>query len=372
MDAFFSDKLRHIIALLMVEGVGDKIARNLISYCGSPEAVFSEKRVTLEKIPDIGAVTARSIRAFRQFERAEMECEFIRKNQIRPLCYLHDDYPKRLKHCPDSPVLLYYKGTAPPDGSRMVALVGTRNATAYGKDHTIALVEGLAEMKVTIVSGLAYGIDICAHRAALKEGTPTIGVLAHGLDRIYPGDHRSVAAKMLANGGLISEHMSGTVPDRENFPKRNRIIAGLCDAVIVVEAARKGGALITADIANSYNRDVFAIPGRTGDPFSEGCNLLIKSHRAALITSAEDIRYVMQWDDDSKKTGTGALQRQLFTDLNPDEKQLVQLLEEGGKTQIDALTIKACRSHSQVAGALLTLEFKGVIRVLPGKIYELV
>jgi DNA processing protein len=372
MDAFFSDKLRQIIALLMVEGVGDKIARNLISYCGSPEAVFREKRAALEKIPDIGAVTARSIRAFREFDRAELECEFIRKNQIRPLCYLNEDYPKRLKHCPDSPVLLYYKGTADPDAPRMVALVGTRNATTYGKEHTLALVEGLAEMKVTIVSGLAYGIDICAHRAALKESTPTIGVLAHGLDRIYPGDHRSVAAKMLDHGGLITEHRSGTIPDRENFPKRNRIIAGLCDAILVVEAARKGGALITADIANSYNRDVFAIPGRTGDPFSEGCNHLIKSHRAALITSAEDIRYVMQWDDDAKKSGKGALQRQLFTDLDPDEQHVVKLLDQDGKTPIDELTIKACRTHSQVAGVLLTLELKGVIRVLPGKIYELV
>jgi DNA processing protein len=370
MDAFFPDQLRYLISLLMVEGVGDKIARNLISYCGSPEAVFREKRQNLEKIPDVGPATARSIRAFREFKRAEEECLFISKNNIRPLCYFQNDYPQRLKHCHDSPVLLYYKGTSPPDAQRMVALVGTRNATPYGREHTQALVEGLAPMNVTIVSGLAYGIDICAHRAAVKCGVPTIGVLAHGLDRLYPGDHRATAVKMLENGGLITEHISGTIPDRENFPKRNRIIAGLCEAVIVVEAAKKGGALITADIANSYNRDVFAVPGRTSDPFSEGCNHLIKSHRAALITSAEDIRYVMRWDDNISPKKS--VQRQLFTDLEPAEKSIVDILNKKGKTDIDTLSFHTGHSHSQSASLLLALELKGVIRALPGKMYEVV
>jgi DNA processing protein len=369
MDAFSDDKLRFVIALLMIEGVGDKIARNLISYCGDPEAVFREKRAALEKIPEIGKITARSIRSFREFDRADKECEFINRNRIQTYCYLEGRYPRRLKHCPDSPVLLYYKGRADLDSERMVAMVGTRNATAYGKDHTQLLVEGLSAMKATVVSGLAYGIDICAHKAAIKHGVPTIGVLAHGLDRVYPGDHRSVAVRMLEQGGLVTEHISGTIPDRENFPKRNRIIAGLCDAVIVVEAAKKGGALITAEIANSYNRDVFSIPGRTNDPFSEGCNRLIKTHKAALITSAEDLRYVMRWDDDVKPGKT--VQRTLFLDLNSDEQQLASLLSENGKIQIDHLTLLSGKSHSQVATLLLSLELKGLIRSLPGKMYEI-
>jgi len=369
MDAFLPESLQSLISLLMVEGVGDKIAKNLISYCGSPEAVFKEKRSLLQKIPEVGSVTAHAIRKFRDFDRAVKEFEFAVKHNIRMLCIYNDDYPNRLRHCPDSPLLLYYKGVADFNVPRMVAIVGTRNATDYGREHATVLAEGLAEMGVTIVSGLAYGIDITAHRGALMFGTPTIGVLAHGLDRLYPWDHRSTASKMLEQGGLITEQMSMSKPDRENFPKRNRIIAGMCDAVVVVEAAYKGGALITAEIANSYNRDVFAVPGRTGDPFSEGCNQLIKSHRAAMITKPADIRYIMRWDDAGVRKKN--VQRQLFVELNEDETMVKNILETQGKTGVDTITMASKLTPSKVAGALLGLEIKGVVKSLPGKLYEL-
>jgi DNA processing protein len=250
-----------------------------------------------------------------------------------------------------------------------VGVVGTRNATEYGRNFTGKLVEELGQMGAVIVSGLAYGIDIAAHKSCVSGGVPTIGVLAHGLDRIYPKVHSQTARKMVENGGLITEHISGADPDRENFPKRNRIIAGLCDAIVVVEAAKKGGALITADIANSYNRDVFALPGRISDSQSEGCNMLIKSNRAALIQSAADIRYIMGWDDE--KVQKIPLQKQLFVELNDDEKKIVDILTNSGKTAIDFIASETAMPPSKVSSLLLNLEFSGVVRCLPGKMFEL-
>lgn len=358
------------IALTLIDGIGDVLARQLISYCGSVEAVFREKKRLLEKIPDIGPKTAASIASFKDFDRAEKEYGFARKHGIEMLFYLDENYPNRLKNCHDSPILLYYKGTTKLNHSRMVAVVGTRKATDYGKNFTSNLVEELGLMQAVVVSGLAYGIDITAHKASVAGNIETIGVVAHGLDRIYPQSHSQVARKMVEHGGLITEHISGADPDRENFPKRNRIIAGLCDAVVVVEAAKKGGALITADIANSYNRDVFALPGRISDSHSEGCNMLIKSNRAALIQSASDIRYIMGWDDESEKKSS--IQKQLFVELNDDEKLLVKLLSENQKTPIDTIVNKLGMLPSKVASVLLNLEFAGVVRCLPGKMFELV
>lgn len=360
----------HRIALTLIEGVGDVLAKQLVSYCGSVEAVFREKKRILEKIPEIGPKTAASIAGFKNFARAEKELEFIQRHGIDLFFYLDENYPARLKNCYDAPILLYYKGTSNLNHSRMVAIVGTRNSSDYGKNFTIKIVEELIQMKATIVSGLAYGIDITAHKACVQQGIETIGVMAHGLDRIYPQAHSSVARKMVIHGGLITEHTSGADPDRENFPKRNRIIAGLCDAVIVVEAAKKGGALITADIANSYNRDVFALPGRIDDTYSEGCNMLIKSNRAALIQSAADIRYIMGWDD-SENPHKQALQKSLFVELNEDEKNLVGFISEQGRTAIDAIVIHSGMPSSKVASILLNLEFSGVIRCLPGKVFVL-
>jgi DNA processing protein len=357
------------IALTLIDGVGDVLTRQLISYCGSVEAIFKEKRRLLEKIPEIGPKTAASIASFRNFERAEKEYVFTKKHGIELLFYLDSAYPTRLKNCPDAPVLLYYKGNAQVNNSRMVGVVGTRNATEYGKNFTGKLIEELGLMGAVIVSGLAYGIDIVAHKSCVNSGLPTIGVLAHGLDRIYPKVHSQTARKMVEKGGLITEHISGADPDRENFPKRNRIIAGLCDAIVVVEAAKKGGALITADIANSYNRDVFALPGRISDTQSEGCNMLIKSNRAALIQSAADIRYIMGWDEE--KVQKIPLQKQLFVELNDEEKKIVDILTNSGKTAIDFIASETAMPPSKVSSLLLNLEFSGVVRCLPGKMFEL-
>lgn len=364
------DVFIHRVALTMVDGVGDVLSRQLISYCGSAEAVFREKRRILEKIPNIGPRLASAITSFRRFDRAEKELEFINNNRIRVFYFLDEDYPRRLKNCYDAPMILYYKGNTDLDKSRMIAIVGTRNATPYGKQFTEELVMALLPMKATVVSGLAYGIDIAAHRASLHHGLDTLGVVAHGLDRIYPGTHAPVARKMTGQGGLITEFMSGNDPDRENFPRRNRIIAGLSDAVVVVEAAARGGALITADIANSYNRDVFALPGRVTDPQSQGCNNLIKQNRAALIQSAADIRYLMGWDDEEKKKKV--IQKQMFVELNEDEKLLFDILNTGGSTSIDEIVYAVEWPQSRVAAVLLQLEFKGVIHTLPGKRYEIV
>jgi DNA processing protein len=371
MNSTFSDEtFVHRIALTMIEGVGDVLARQLISYCGDVDAIFREKKRNLEKIPDIGPKTAASIAGFRNFARAEKELEFILKHHIEMYFYLDEDYPARLKNCYDAPLLLYYKGTASLNHNRMVAIVGTRKATDYGREFTNKLVEELSLMKAFVISGLAYGIDITAHKAALNSGIETIGVMAHGLDRIYPQVHKPVARKMTEHGGLLTEHISGADPDKENFPKRNRIIAGLCDAVIVVEAAKKGGALITADLANSYNRDVFALPGRIHDQYSEGCNMLIKSNRAALIQSAADIRYIMGWDDE--KQTNSVKQRELFIELSADEKMLVSFIAEQKKAAIDAIVIHSGMLPSKVAGLLLNLEFSGVIKCLPGKVFQIV
>jgi DNA protecting protein DprA len=315
-----AEDLKFRIALTLLDGVGSVTARNLVSYCGSVEAVFKEKKKNLERIPGIGPVTAEKIVSGQPFSRAEEECAFIEKHHIKPLFYLDKDFPSRLKNCTDAPVMLYYKGTSNLNHHRMIALVGTRNASDYGKQVTEKMVEELKAYDVIIVSGLAYGIDITAHKAALKYNMETIGVLAHGLDRIYPALHKSTAEKMMEQGGLLTEYMTCTRPDRENFPQRNRIVAGMCDAVVIIEAAKTGGALITADIANSYNRDVFAVPGRTIDTYSLGCNHFIKTNKAALVESATDIAEMMQWNI-ANKPAEKPKQRKLFVELSEEEKQ---------------------------------------------------
>jgi DNA processing protein len=357
------------IAITLIPGVGDVKAKNLISYCGGVEEVFRQKRSQLMKIPDIGPVIAGSITKGNVFRRAEEEIEFIRKYRIKPLFYLSSDYPERLKHCPDSPVMLYYKGNAELNVQRILAIVGTRNATAYGKSVCASLISELKDRNILVVSGLAYGIDIMAHKEALVQGFKTLGVVGHGLDTIYPSVHKQVAEKMVANGGIITEFLSGTKPNAENFPARNRIVAGMSDAVVIVEAALKGGALITAHLANSYNRDVFAVPGRTHDTYSQGCNDLIKTNRAALVESASDIEYIMGWDE--KTSGKAAVQKQLFMNLTGEEEKLVNVFREIPAPGIDTLALKAGMPVSKVTAILLELEFRGIVRSLPGKVYQL-
>ena len=358
------------IALTLVPGIGDILGKKLVMTAGSAEAVFREPSRALRKIHRSAGPLLAGLNSKEILLRAERELGFIRRGGITPLFFTDPAYPKLLKNCIDSPVMIYFRGNVPLNDRRTIGIVGTRKATEYGKYVCRKLVEGLKESEVTVVSGLAYGIDSCAHRAALDNGIPTIGVLGHGLDRIYPPVHRSIAEKMVLNGGLVTDFTSGTRPDRENFPRRNRIIAGMCDALVVVEAAAKGGALITAEIANSYNRDVFAVPGRLGDPYSEGTNFLIMSNKAGLIQSVEDIEVFMGWR--KRPQAAAAVQRKIFIEMTPEEEKIVRLLEKGTGMGIDDLMISSGLTMSRTSAALLNLEFEGIVRCLPGKVYQLV
>jgi len=361
-------ELLYQIALTLIPGIGDINGKRLVSYCGGIEAVFNENKAALLKIPGIGPITLKSILNKSVFSQAEKEIRFIEKFNIQTFFYLEKNYPHRLKNCEDGPIMLYYKGNSDLNSTRILSIVGTRKASPYGKRMCKEVIEDLKDSEVTIVSGLAYGIDTQAHKNAVVQGLPTIGVLAHGLDWMYPAANRVLAGKMLKNGGLLTEFRSDTNPDRENFPRRNRIIAGLSDAVLVIESALKGGALITAEIANSYNRDVFAIPGRTNDPYSQGCNFLVKTNRAALIQSAKDIQYILNWDDEEKSSFK---QKKIFFDFNTEEQTIVDLLKENEILGIDQIGIKANFPISKVASTLLNLEFQGVIQCLPGKVFKL-
>ena len=359
--------LKYQIALTLIPGIGDIVGKKLVAYCGGVEAVFKENKNALLKISGIGNATVNSILSSKVLHKAEEEIKFIEKNKIQPLFYTDKEYPKRLLNCEDSPLLLYYKGKANLNAPRVIGFVGTRKATNEGRAICERFVEGLKTKEVLVISGLAYGIDSYAHKAAINNSLPTVGVLGHGLDRIYPAQNRQLALNMLDNGGLLTEFKSGTTPDRENFPKRNRIVAGMCDAIVVIESAKKGGALITAGLANSYNRDVFAVPGRINDEYSMGCNMLIKSNRAALAESAKDIAYIMGWDD---VTVNVKPQRDLFLQLTDEQKIIIDLIEESKEISIDKLVIKSNMPASKVAAVLLMLEFEGLIQSLPGKLYK--
>jgi DNA processing protein len=358
------------IALSLVPGIGGVLARNLVAYAGSAEAVFLEPEKLLKKIPGIGEVNARRIKDKEVFRKAEAEMKFVEKYKINLLFYTGKHFPRRLKACPDAPILIYTKGNMNLDEQRVISIVGTRNATEYGKQVCDDLIRQFSERKypALVVSGLAYGIDIQAHKSALRYNIPTVAVLGHGLDRLYPSLHADTAKKMLENGGLVTDFPSETKIDPPNFLRRNRIIAGLADATIVVESAEKGGALITADIASSYNRDVFAFPGRAGDPCSKGCNQLIRNSGAALIEGIDDLEYFMGWETVEKEKPQQAA---LFTGLTPDEERVVELLRGSGELFIDQISAELKLPGSRVSGMLLNLEFKNVLVALPGKMYRL-
>ncbi|PCH66697.1 MAG: DNA-protecting protein DprA [Bacteroidetes bacterium] len=362
--------LKYKIALTFLPGIGDIWAKNLVGYCGSAEAVFTETKGKLMKIPGIGSVNAQAIIVKKEqaLERAQEEIEFINKYNIQALFFADKNYPERLKHCADNPTLLYYKGNSDLNKSKIISIVGTRSATEYGKDFCKTLIKELSDQNVLIVSGLAYGIDICAHRSSLENNLETVGVLAHGLDRIYPALHKATAEKMVKQGGLLTEFPSNTNPDRENFPKRNRIVAGMSDAVIVIETAKKGGAVITAEIANSYNRDVFALPGNIDQKYSEGCNFLIKTHKANVIESAKDIAYVLGWEQAKTKPQK---QKRIFVDLKKEEKAIIDVLNGNEKVGIDSIAVQSKLPMSQTASILLSLEMVGMVKAFPGKVYEL-
>ncbi len=364
------ENLAHKIAISLIPGIGAITARNLIAYVGSVEGVFQEKEKNLMKIPGVGEVNAQKVVRQNVLERAAKEVDYILKNNIQTFFYLDENYPTRLKNCSDAPIILYFKGNANLNERRIISIVGTRNATNYGKEICEELIRSFSERgyPILVVSGLAYGIDVHAHKACLKYNVPTVGVFAHGLDDIYPALHAPIAAKMLENGGLISDFVSETKIDRQNFLQRNRIIAGLADATVIIESAEKGGALVTADIANSYNRDVFAFPGRSSDPFSRGCNKLIKFNEAVLVENAADIEKAMNWD--VKTPSTRIFQTSLFSELIPEEQKLLDLLKAGDRF-VDEITMETKMPMSKASAMLLGLEFKGLVISLPGKMYRL-
>lgn len=370
-----TEQLTYQVALTLISGVGAITAKNLISYCGGVEQVFSASKKQLLRIPGIGPKTIQRILGQKQvLTQAKKEVEFIQKNKIQPIFYLSEAYPRRLKNCSDSPILLYYLGNADLNATKMISIVGTRHATSYGKELCQQLVTDLAAYGVTIVSGLAYGIDYYAHQACVKNEMPTIGIMAHGLDRVYPEEHRPLAKKMIKNGGLLTEFRSETEPERENFPKRNRIIAGMTDATIVVETAKKGGSMITAHLASAYNRDVFAFPGKVKASYSAGCHQLIKKNLAHLIESSEDLIYHMGWDEEllsTQKTKSKAYQANLFVDLEPVQQQIVDTLRQKNDLSIDTICRQTNLLNGEVAATLLQLEMQGMITTIPGSRYRL-
>lgn len=356
------------LSLHFIPGIGDFLVKQLVSYCGSAEQVFKTPKGKLLKIPGVGEVSAEAIKRGRSFEDAEREFRKAEKEDTEILFFTDKKYPQRLKSIEDAPSLLYYKGNESLNPIKSVGIVGTRQATAYGKEMVDKICRDLAPHQPLIVSGLAYGIDICAHKHALHYQLPTLGVMGSGMDVIYPAAHKDTARKMIHQGGLLTENHFGTKPDAHNFPARNRIIAGLCDALIVVEAAEKGGALITADIANSYNKDVFAVPGNIGSQYSEGCNKLIKTNRANLFNSVKDLEYIMNWSSE-----TPAVSPTLdLSSFEPEEQQVITILKTKKiPMMVDELCIQSGMHPSKLASLLLTLEFKNVVKSLPGKQFAL-
>lgn len=365
------EKLRYQIGLSLIKGIGPILAKNLIAYLGDVEAVFKEKQSTLAKIPDIGPVLSQQISNQQVLARADKEIKFIAKNQLQTFFYTDKSYPYRLKECADSPIMLYAKGNSNLNAKRFVGIVGTRDATEYGKANCIKLIQELAALtpELTIVSGLAYGIDICAHKTALESDLPTIGVIGHGLDRIYPATHRSTAIKMLEKGGLVTEYLTETNPDRQNFVQRNRLIAGMCDVIVVVESAAKGGSLITAEMAQSYNRDVYAFPGRVNDTQSAGCNALIKNNKAGLIENATDLVNAMCWEIANNEKAP--IQSSLFIDLTEPQQAIVSLLRKEENASINQIALTLGLPISKTSSMLLEMEFGGIVKCLPGNVYKL-
>lgn len=360
------------IALTKIPHVGPKTGKTLVSYCGGIKAIFETSKKALSKIPGVGEKIVHQILTKSALNLAEQELEFVEKNNIQVISYLDKVYPKRLRELTDCPNVLYYKGTVPLDAERIVAIVGTRQPSIHGIANCERLVEELKAYQVLIISGLAFGIDIRAHRKCVEMNIPTIGVLGHGLSKIYPYQHKKTAMDMLENGGLLTEFSSQIGPEREHFPMRNRIIAGLCDALVVLETQKKGGSMISAYLASEFNRDVFAFPGRTRDQKSRGCNHLIKSHVAGLIENAEDLAYNMHWNSNNNQKQKRGKQQELFIQLTEDEKIIVALLTQTEAMAFDHISSASNFSNSKVAGLLLNLEFKGLVKPLPGKQYVLV
>ncbi|TVZ16223.1 DNA-processing protein DprA [Maribacter sp. MAR_2009_72] len=363
-----ADELIAILRLQHVPHIGDTLSKKLIAHCGSPSAVFEEKRQNLLKIDGIGTHTTKHLFDAIHQEAAEDEYKYIIAQQISCTYFKDDTYPAYLKHCIDGPILLFQKGNIDLERQKIISVVGTRNITSYGTAFCEQFIADIAPLNPIIVSGFAYGVDICIQREAINQGLQTIGCLAHGLNQIYPKVHAKYQSDVLKNGGFFTEFWSTSNPERENFLKRNRIIAGISEATVVVESAEKGGSLVTADIANGYNRDVFAVPGRTTDKYSLGCNNLIKQQKAHVMTSAADLVYLLNWEVEEKKQKT--IQKQLFIELDETEQGIYTYLQNNGKQMLDSIALDCSLPIFKASSTLLGMEMKGVIRPLPGKLFE--
>jgi DNA processing protein len=359
--------LFYLLALQRVEGVGDIIAKKLLTHCGSAEAVFKTKTAQLAAIDGVGSMLLRNLKSQAIFDKANAELAFIRTNEINVVHFQGENYPERLKHCIDGPLLLFTSGKIDLKNRKIISIVGTRQITSYGTEFCRKLIEDLAPLDPIIVSGFAYGVDIVAHQFAMEHNLQTIGVVAHGLNQIYPKTHKKYVAKVEENGGFMTEFWSSSNPDKENFVRRNRIVAGMSEATIVIESADRGGSLITANMANDYNRDVFAVPGRVTDKYSQGCNNLIKTQKANVLTSAADLVYILNWDIQKESK---AIQKQLFVTLDDDEQKVYDYLLKTGKELMDIIALRCEFPIYKISGMLLNMELKGVVRPLPGKLFE--
>ena len=363
-----TDDLLYQIALTLIPNIGCVHAKALIETFGKAENIFKARKKDLSAIENIGLIKAAGVKAFDDFKAAEEEIKFIEKYKIQPLFITDKNYPQRLLNCYDSPTLLYYRGNADLNVSKIISIIGTRSNTDYGKQVTEKLISDLKDLNVLIVSGLAFGIDVIAHKSALQNNLETVAVLAHGLHTIYPHQHKSLAKEISKQGGLLTEFCKGEKPDKHNFPKRNRIVGGIADATIVIETAIKGGSMITAELANNYNRDVFAVPGKITDTKSAGCNYLIQNNKAILFTDANELIENLGWQ--SKKISKKQ-QKELFIELSDDEKIIIDILKEKETTHIDEINFKSNLNSSSIAAAILNLELQNVITGLPGKMYRL-
>ncbi len=358
------------LALQKTKGIGDIIAKKLISTLGSAVAVYTEKPKNIAKIYGIGSITLANLKDRNPLKEAEKEVEFIIKNNIKTHYFLDDAYPNRLKFCIDSPILLFQKGVTTFENRKIISIVGTRNMTSYGRDCCEQIIKDLAVYNPIIVSGFAYGVDICAHKTALQNGLETVAILAHGFSTMYPKVHRKYEKELLEKGSFLTEFWHHEEPLREHFLKRNRIIAGISEATIVIESADKGGSLVTADIADSYNRDVFAVPGRITDKYSQGCNRLIQQNKAVMLTSAQVLIAELNWETIPRKSI--AIQPKLFEQLLPDEELIVSFLQNNGKQQFDLIAINTKLTIQQTASLLFNLEMKAIVKPLPGKMFEVI
>ena len=371
------DETLDILTLAAAMRSNPDAAVQLYRAAGGATAVMDNRRNLRDILP---ACPQRVVDALADIgearRRAESEMEYAMRCGVKTLCLGDGDYPQRLKDCPDAPLVLFYKGTAALNRSLVINMVGTRRCTAYGQDCVRTFVRRLGELcpDVLIVSGLAYGIDICSHREALACGIDTVAVLAHGLDNLYPPRHKDTATQMTAHGGLLTEHFTHTNADKLNFLRRNRIVAGVADATVVVESASHGGALVTARIAGSYNRDVFAFPGRMGDECSEGCNNLIRDNKAALVTSADDLVKAMGWqtDKEMEQARRKGIERTLFPELTADEQAVADILEKDNDQQVNTLSARMGMPVGQLTAVMFSLEMKGVVKLLAGGVYHLI